>query len=320
MEKPFFIPTPEVPVALDEHTSYVWDIPQKQFCYVKSDHLFLCGYAVEEALREGWGFYSKIVYPEDLPLWVNIRKVVWRYLKDSEGKQDEIDYFSCTFRMQRTYSSLAASLPQKVYHRMDPIWEDDELRYLIGSVESSTIPKAGNLCMYSKSGLTYEAYNFSTKRWEEKNRKPLTERERAILMLAGQGKTTRDIANCLHKGYSTIHNQKERLFSKLNVHSMREAIEYARCHRLMHSKQEQQEIERQPTEAPHKRTRVLLTEEMFQRIQQHLDNGKSMREAAKQEGITERAIRYWIAKGRLKNDDLRATKIQKSATNVGFVN
>jgi DNA-binding CsgD family transcriptional regulator len=62
------------------------------------------------------------------------------------------------------------------------------------------------------------------KRWKEKTKELLTERERAILMLAGQGKTTKNIANCLHKGYSTIHNQIERLFSKLNVHSMPEAI------------------------------------------------------------------------------------------------
>jgi hypothetical protein len=82
---------------------------------------------------------------------------------------------------------------------------------------------------------------------------------------------------------------------------MPEAIEYARCHRLIYSKQEQQDIERQAIEAsPHKRTRVLITEEMFQRIQQHLDDVNSIREAAKQEGITERAIRYWIDKGRLK--------------------
>jgi len=39
---------------------------------------------------------------------------------------------------------------------------------------------------------------------------------------------------------------------------------------------------------------------MMQRIQQHLDNGLSMRKAADREGVSECAIRYWKGKGKLK--------------------
>jgi hypothetical protein len=107
--------------SITTESIYVLDIPRKQFVYIKPDDLFLCGYPVEDALREGFEFYSKIVYPEDLSLWVNICKAILRYLKDFEGKRDEIDYFSCTFRLQRNYSSLVPPLPQMVYHRMKPI-------------------------------------------------------------------------------------------------------------------------------------------------------------------------------------------------------
>jgi len=216
---------------------YVLDVPRKQFCYVNPDDLLLCGFSVEDALRLGFEFYVKIVYPEDSSLLEDIRKAVFQYLTDFEEKRDEIDYFFCTFRLQRNYSfPTPHPLPQMVYHRMKHVWEDDELRYLICSVGSSTIKEAGNLRMHNKDGLTYEQYNFTTKRWKQKTKEPLTEREKAILMLAQQGKSSREIANDLCKGQNTIRNQIKPLFSKLKVHSMQEAIEVARYHCMIYPK------------------------------------------------------------------------------------
>jgi DNA-binding CsgD family transcriptional regulator len=214
--------------SLAKGSLYVLDIPQKQFCYVKPDGLFLCGYSVEDALRLGYDFYSKIVYPEDLLLWTDMRKTVLRYLKDFVEKRDEVAYFSCTFRLQRKYSFLINPLPQMIYHRMKPLWENNELRYLICYMEASVVKESGNLCMYNNDGLTYEEYNFSAKRWEQKTKEALTERERTILMLAGQGESSKEIASYLGKGENTIRNQIKLIFSKLKVHSMREAIEFAR--------------------------------------------------------------------------------------------
>jgi DNA-binding CsgD family transcriptional regulator len=276
-------------------SAYVVDILQKQFCEVRQDDLFLCGHSVEYMIRKGFGFYSEVVY--DISLWANMYEAVLQYLKDFEGERDEIDYFSCTFRLQRS-SSPARLLQQMVHHRMKPVWENNELRHFICAVWSSTAKKPGNLRMYNKDGLTYEEYNLTTRCWKRKKQEPLTERERAILMLAGQGKNTREIAHDLCKGHNTIRNQVKKLYSKLNVHSMQGAIEYARYHQLLYPKQSL--TEPQP-EAPHnKRSRVLVTKDMLQRIQQHLDEGISIRQAARLEGIAESAIRYWKGKGKLK--------------------
>jgi DNA-binding CsgD family transcriptional regulator len=314
MEDHFFEYAQEKPAVSGKHTSvpiryfdlfssiatesfHVLDILQKQFYYVKPDDLFLCGYSAEEALKQGYDFYSKIIYPKDLSLWTDMRKAVLRYFEDFEEKRNEIDYFSCTLRLQRKYSFLTRPLPQMIYHRMKPVWEDNELRSLICSVESSIDREAGNLCMYNKDGLTYEEYGFKTGRWKRKTKKLLTERERAILMLAGQGKSSKEIANDLCKGKNTIQNQIKALFAKLNVHSMQEAIEFAGHHRMIYSKQN---MELQPVEAPRKRKRVLITEDMLRRTQQHLDDGKSIRQAARLEGITEGAVRYEMKAGWLK--------------------
>ncbi|MDR0573201.1 MAG: LuxR C-terminal-related transcriptional regulator [Tannerella sp.] len=90
--------------------------------------------------------------------------------------------------------------------------------------------------MYNKDGLTYEEYSFTTGRWKLKTKEALTEREKAILMLAGQGKSSVEIADVLCKGQNTIRNQIKLLFAKLEVHSMQEAIECACNHRMIYPK------------------------------------------------------------------------------------
>lgn len=276
---------------------YVLDIQQKQFCYVKPDGLFLCGFSAEEALKEGYNFYPKIIYSEDLPVWTKMYKAVLRYLKDWAEKWNEINYFSCSFRLQRSYSFRAKPLPQMIYHRMKPVRIDDKLWYLICSVESSSSKETGNLRLHHKGSSIYEAYNFTTRRWKWETIESLTEREKVILMLACQGKTTREIANDLCNGYNTIRNQIKPLFSKLNVHSMHEAIEWAHRHCMI---DQMQNTEVQSIEASRKKSRILLTDEKLRCIQQHLDNGKSIRQTAKLEGVVESSIRYWKSKERLR--------------------
>lgn len=217
---------------------YVLDVLQRTICYVKPDDLFLCGFLAEDVLRLGYDFYPKIICSDDLPLWIDMRELTLRYLMDFEESCDVIDYISCTFRLQRTYSFSSRPLLQMVYHRMKPVWKNDKLCYLICCVESSTIEKVGNLCLHYKDGLTYSEYNFITRRWKQKVKESLTERERAILMLAQQGKSAAEIADDLCKGHNTIRNQIKALFSKLKKHSMQGAIEFARNFRMIYPQQD----------------------------------------------------------------------------------
>lgn len=215
---------------------YVIDVLQRTICYVKPDDLFLCGFLTEDVLRLGYDFYPKVIYPDDLSLWTDIRELSLRYLINFDGNRDEIDYISCTFRLQRTYSFSPHPLLQMVYHRIKPIWKDNELCYLICCLEGSIIGEVGNLCIHYKDGLAYSEYNFKTKRWNQKMKELLTERERAILMLAQQGKSSSEIADILCRGHNTIRNQIKYMFSKLKIHSMQGAIELARNSHMIYPK------------------------------------------------------------------------------------
>jgi DNA-binding CsgD family transcriptional regulator len=214
---------------------YVVDLLQKQFGYIKPNDLFLCGYSMEEVLKNGYDFYEKIVHPEDLPLWKEICETVMQYLNVSEDKCGEIDHFSCTFRLQRKYSFFTPHpLPQMICHKMVPYWADNKLRYLICSARISTAGKAGSLQVHNTDMLKYKEFNFNTRHWVQRKKIQLTEREKVILMLAKQAKSVKEIAYILRKGEGTIRNHIKRLFSKLSVNSMQEAIDFVRSHEIIH--------------------------------------------------------------------------------------
>ena len=289
-----FIRHLEMLSAISTASFYLVDIRNRQFCYVQPNDLFLCGYTPKEALALGYGFYLKVVHPDDLPLWASIHRLVLHYIERNEDKWDEIDYFSCTFRLQRKVSFLTRPLPHMICHRIKPVWEDTKLRYLICSVDSSIVKKAGNLRLYNKDGITCKEYNFVSKKWKEKTIELLTEREKAILMLAQQGQGTKEIADNLCKSFHTIHNQLTELFFKLEVHSIMEALDLASNRRMIYvRKHDLKEQEQPPVKAPQKRYRTLITDDMMHRIQTYLDGGLSIRKAADKEGISESAIRYW---------------------------
>ena len=297
---PLFFQQLDILSSIVAESIYVINVPANRFCYVSPNNLFLCGYAVEDALTLGFDFYKMIVHPDDLSLWKKKYKAVLQYLKDEEGKRDEIDYFSCTFRLLRKYSFITRPLPQMVYHRLKPVWDDDELRFFVCYVGNSTIKVAGNLRMYNKDGVTCEKHYPNTYRWKHMEIEPLTEREKAILMLAGQRNSVKEIANNLHRGYNTIRNQIKAIFEKLEVNSIQEAVDLACYHRLIYAIKQ---VLLKPIEAPIKRNRILITDEMLHRIQQYFDDGMSIRQAAKLEGVAESAIRYKIKQGKLRKNN-----------------
>ena len=287
--------------TINTESFYVIDIHKREFCYISPNASFLCGYTIDEALRLGYDFYPKIVHPADLQSVIKSHKAILRHLSAIGEKRDEIDYFSHTFRLQQKYSFLSKSLAQMVYHRIKPVWIDDKLRYFLCSVGCTVAKETGFPRVYYKDGLTYEEYSFITQRWKRRNIEPLTEREKAILMLARQGKNSKEIPDLLYRSYNTIRNQITALLQKLSVQSMQQAIIFASNHRMIfgptHNIQKSEQI---IVYNSSKRTRVLLSADRLQRIQYALDTNLSIRKVARQEGISEYAIRYWIKHGKLK--------------------
>jgi len=55
----------------------------------------------------------------------------------------------------------------------------------------------------------------------------LTAREREVLQLLAEGKSTREIADCLHVSVKTVETHRQQIMSKLDIRSVAELTKYA---------------------------------------------------------------------------------------------
>lgn len=77
-------------------------------------------------------------------------------------------------------------------------------------------------------------YNFNTGRYQEGQEKPgLSKREKIILTRIMKGKTSKEIANELNISLSTVKTIRGRIFKKLNVKSISEALVVVRNYHLL---------------------------------------------------------------------------------------
>lgn len=62
---------------------------------------------------------------------------------------------------------------------------------------------------------------------EEKQQNPLTQREREVLQLLAEGKSTKQIAGDLFVSVKTIESHRQNIMKKLNIYNLADLIKYA---------------------------------------------------------------------------------------------
>lgn len=79
------------------------------------------------------------------------------------------------------------------------------------------------------SGAVLEAYNSKS----EKSKNPLTLRERQVLQLIAEGKSTKDVASLLGISVKTAESHRTRLMQKLDIHETASLVRYAVRHGIV---------------------------------------------------------------------------------------
>ncbi len=202
---------------------YVADFYKENFFYVSPNPLFLCGYSPHDAISLGYEFYGKIIHPDDLPMVIHIHKTVLEYFHKLPVNLRDVGFINFNFRILYNNHSLM------VNHKVRPLAMSKSGNvWLAGCmVSSSTQKKPGNLFIHLNNQLVWYHYSFEHNKWENYPIPKLSEREWKILMLSAQGYTNDMLSKTFHLAESTIKNQKNAIFKKLNVSSTYEAIDIA---------------------------------------------------------------------------------------------
>jgi len=80
----------------------------------------------------------------------------------------------------------------------------------------------------SVSGMVVKGYvDHAAGADDDSTLRRLTDREREVLQLIAEGKSTRDIAELLHMSVKTAETHRARLMGKLDIHSTAELTQYA---------------------------------------------------------------------------------------------
>ena len=209
---------------------YVIDYQKKGFEYVSDNPLFLCGNTAEEVQEMGYSFYLKYVTKPDLNLLLKINEigfVFYEKISFEERKEYTISY---DFHIKNQEDKTIL-----INQKLTPLFltETGKIWKAICIVSLSAERNSGNIKIYRKGNYQINIYDFEGDFWKVGEKIKLSGREKEILQLSTRGYTINEIAEVIFVSAETIKFHRRKLFDKLGVSNIAEAIGYATNNKLI---------------------------------------------------------------------------------------
>lgn len=209
---------------------YIIDYNRKNFLYVSSNPLFLCGHTSEEVRKMGYGFYMEVVPIDEIQMLYEINEAGFN-LYNRQPKEMKLDLtIEYDFHIKASDGHL-----HLIHHKLTPLLlnGDGDVWLALCTVSLSPSSSVGNVIMTHNGGTSHWCYSFSTKRWTKLPNIVLTDREKDILQLSIKGLTNMEIAEQIFIDSNTVKFHKKKLFQKLHAENITEAIGIATNLRLI---------------------------------------------------------------------------------------
>jgi DNA-binding CsgD family transcriptional regulator len=203
---------------------YLIDYTDMSFEYVSDNPLFLCGYTSEEVLAMGYAFYFKQVPEQDLALLSLINEAGFDFYTQipvAERKQ-----YSITYDFHLVHKNGSAIL---VNHKLTPLLltSEGKMWKSMCIVSLAHHQSAGQARIFKQDSDEVWALNTDKKLWTRSEKPVLSERELEVLRLHAQGFTIDQIAKKLFVAPDTVKYYRRRIFERLEVSNVMEALAYA---------------------------------------------------------------------------------------------
>lgn len=115
-----------------------------------------------------------------------------------------------------------------INHKLTPLYltEDGKLWKAMCVVSLFFEQKSGNIKVYKNGTDKVIEYDLEKNYWRKEDKINLSEREIEILHYSIKGYTVKEISNHIFVSPETVKFHRKKLFVKLNVHNISEAIAY----------------------------------------------------------------------------------------------
>lgn len=208
---------------------YIIDYYKKNFLYVAENPLFLCGHTSEEIKKLGFMFYINHVPLQEQKMLTEINKVGFKFFLETPIKERNICTISYDFHIINGKKQILIN--QKVTPLM--LTKDGRIWLALCIVSLSSHNTAGHIELRKQGMTRYWQYSLENHHWIEDKGITLSEKEKDILLLSAQGFTMNEMANKLCIAIDTIKFYKRKLFEKLEVKNITEAIAFVTNYKLL---------------------------------------------------------------------------------------
>lgn len=209
---------------------YVIDYQTRGFDYVSDNPLFLCGKTSEEVKELGYAFYFQNVKPEDVELLIKINEAGFNFYDKIPVEERKLYSISYDFNLINGKKNLVL-----VNHKLTPMFltEEGQIWKALCIVSLSNSTSAGNIVISREGSDDVWKYDPDAGKWLKDEKIKLSQRESEILSLYASGMTINEIAEKLFISADTVKFHRKKLFEKIGVNNIAEALAYVKTNKLL---------------------------------------------------------------------------------------
>lgn len=208
---------------------YIIDYFRQNFLYVSPNPMFLCGLSPERVKELGYRFYLDFVPEDEQPMLLTLNKAGFAFYNDIPTDERKDWHISYDFHILNEGKKIL------VNHKLTPLalTSDGRIWLALCVVSAATHTDAGHIEMHRVGSSDFFEYNLTTRRWDKRQMPVLTDGEKSVLALSIQGYTMTEIADKICLSPDTIKKYRKRIFEKLDVRNISEAIVAATNNKLL---------------------------------------------------------------------------------------
>ena len=213
------------------HSLYIIDYHRKNFLYVSSNPLFLCGHSPEEVQQKGYAFYFEVVPSDEINRLMEINEAGFRFYYDQpiEKRLDlSIEY--------NFHIHTSEKHPHLIHHKLTPVLLSGkgDIWLALCTVSLSPEKNIGDVVISDHTCTDHYIYSFEGRRWRKQPELILSDREKEILQLSVKGLSNTEIGETLFIDANTVKFHKKKIFEKLHAENITEAVGIAANLRLIY--------------------------------------------------------------------------------------
>lgn len=209
---------------------YVIDYQKKGFDYVSDNPLFLCGHTGDEVTEMGYLFYFKYVIKKDLDLLLKVNEVGFEFYEKIPIEDRKFHTISYDFHLKNQEGKTIL-----INQKLTPLFltNDGKIWKAICIVSLSNEHDSGNIRIFKKGDNKIFRYDLEGDFWKSEGKIELSEREKEVLSFSIRGFTINEIAEAIFVSPDTVKFHRKKLFDKLGVNNISEAVAFATNNKLI---------------------------------------------------------------------------------------